>query len=389
MLPEDRFFAGDKSRAWQRYCGFTDMSVQDFMQVQERLLLEEIELVADTSLGRQIMKGLKPAGVAEFRQTAPLTTYDDYAPFLVDGQSSAPVEELAYWAHTSGRSGTMKWVPYSERADEVFCQAILGAVILSLASQRGEVSLTPGVHVLTNLPERPYISGHMAFSIAKRFTWHNIPPLELAESMGFQERTEKGLQMALGRNVDLIISMSSVLIKLCDSYAGRTRSMKLSWSLLRPRILLRLARARLRSRREGRPVLPRDLWPVKAVLSWGSDISIHRDRIRECWGKEPLEFYAFVEAGFVAMQTWNRKGMTFLPRSAFLEFIPEDEWLKGRGDPEYQPSTVLLDEVQPGLPIGTRRPESAHRRWSLTHERTRSSISPVSPGSMRGRCCRR
>ena len=51
---------------------------------------------------------------------------------------------------------------------------------------------------------------------------------------------------------------------------------------------------------------------------------------------------------FIAMQGWNKKGMTFVPYSNFYEFIPEEEWLKSKDDKGYQPSTVLLDAVEEG-----------------------------------------
>jgi len=40
--------------------------------------------------------------------------------------------------------------------------------------------------------------------------------------------------------------------------------------------------------------------------------------------------------------------MTFIPNLNFLEFIPEEESIKSRENPAYQPSTLLLNEVQPG-----------------------------------------
>jgi len=67
------------------------------------------------------------------------------------------------------------------------------------------------------------------------------------------------------------------------------------------------------------------------------------------WGRTALEGYAATEsAGILSIQTWNAKGMTFLPDICFLEFIPEDEHLRGREDTSYRPSTVLLDEVEAG-----------------------------------------
>jgi hypothetical protein len=40
--------------------------------------------------------------------------------------------------------------------------------------------------------------------------------------------------------------------------------------------------------------------------------------------------------------------MTFIPHLNFFEFIPEEESIKSRQDPAYQPSTLLLNELKPG-----------------------------------------
>jgi len=66
------------------------------------------------------------------------------------------------------------------------------------------------------------------------------------------------------------------------------------------------------------------------------------------WGRYPLEFHGCTEAVIVAMQTWDYEGMTFIPNLNFFEFIPESESIKSRENPNYQPKTVLLDEVKPG-----------------------------------------
>jgi phenylacetate-coenzyme A ligase PaaK-like adenylate-forming protein len=97
-----------------------------------------------------------------------------------------------------------------------------------------------------------------------------------------------------------------------------------------------------------RPMLPRDIWRVKGLVCGGTDTAIYRDKISYYWGVQPLDVYVSTETGFIAMQSWNKKGMSFVPYSNFYEFIPEEEWLKSRADKEYQPSTVLLDEVEEG-----------------------------------------
>ena len=50
----------------------------------------------------------------------------------------------------------------------------------------------------------------------------------------------------------------------------------------------------------------------------------------------------------MAVQSWSRKGMTFIPHSNFFEFVPETEWFKSKNDVFYEPRTVLLSEVRPG-----------------------------------------
>jgi hypothetical protein len=94
--------------------------------------------------------------------------------------------------------------------------------------------------------------------------------------------------------------------------------------------------------------LPKDLWPVKALIGWGLDTSVYRDLVYQYWGAYPYEFHACSEAGIIAVQSWTRRDMTFLPHANFYEFIPESEWLKSREDIFYEPHTVLLSEVKPG-----------------------------------------
>lgn len=78
------------------------------------------------------------------------------------------------------------------------------------------------------------------------------------------------------------------------------------------------------------------------------DTAIYRNDIAHYWGCEPYELYISSDAGFIAMQAWNKKRMTFLPDSVFLEFIPQSEWVKHEADKDYQPSTILLNEVEEG-----------------------------------------
>jgi hypothetical protein len=65
----------DKSKIWQKYCGFLDFTASEFLEIQEHLLLEQLKAVSASPLSRIIMQGKQPGTIDEFRQQVPLTTY--------------------------------------------------------------------------------------------------------------------------------------------------------------------------------------------------------------------------------------------------------------------------------------------------------------------------
>ena len=350
MLQEDKFFkTSDKKRIWQRYCGFLNLSLKEFMEIQQYLLEEQIELVADSLLGRKIMQGKKPRSIEEFRRVVPLTTYEDYEPYFSKKDDTVLAEKPYYWAHTAGQGGKFKWVPVNLRAHERASLATIGAWILATASKEGEVNVGPGGRMLFNLPVRPYFSGCLAFGLMERISFISIPSLEEAEQMEFQDRIERSFQMALRTGADFLASLSSVLVKMGETFEKQKVEFGFSFSMLHPLVLWRLLRAQFRCKIvEKRNLLPKDLWPVRAIFGWGMDTSAYAEKIAYYWGKKPYQLYGATEGGVIALQHWEKEELVFLPTSSFWEFVPEEEWLKSREDKSYQPLTVLLNEVQQG-----------------------------------------
>jgi phenylacetate-coenzyme A ligase PaaK-like adenylate-forming protein len=331
---------------WKKYCGFLDLNIDEFMQIQERLLMEEINLIANTEVGKHFFGDWLPASIAEFRRRVPITTYDDFAPFLDGKQDQYPGAYV--WAHTSGRSGKAKWIPYTKASYDRLGEDILSQVILGAAREKGEVRLEEGDKLVYNTPPRPYISGISLRAVADQFNFHFIPDLEKTESMEFQERIAKSFDEALDTGIDVFGSIASVLVKMGERFSESAQAVKLNRSMIKPRVIYRLLKGFLRSKIERRAMLPRDLWTVKVIPSGGGDTELYRDKIAHYWGVQPINGYACTEGGVLAVQAWNKKNMTFYPAAAFFEFIPIEEWTKWRLDPAYQPKTVLLNEVQPG-----------------------------------------
>ena len=91
---------------WLKHCGFLDLTMEQFMAIQETLLLQQLERVAGSPQSRKIMGTSVPGSVNEFRRQVPLTSYRDYLPEFESGLEDALPEKPYTWAHTSGASGT-------------------------------------------------------------------------------------------------------------------------------------------------------------------------------------------------------------------------------------------------------------------------------------------
>ena len=350
LTRDDVLKSGDTQAIWRRYCGFLDLSLPEFMEIQRGLLMEQIDLIADSPLGKRILNGQRPHSVDEFRKTVPLTDYwTGYAPYIgAEGKNEWLASEPMLWAHSSGRGGRFKWIPWTQRALERYADANMALMILACADRKGEVNVWEGSRFLFILAPRPYISGISAWALADRFNIEIIPPPDVSVTLDFQERIELGFKMALSQGIDFVGAVSSALVKVGESLAQRSRGMSFSTSMLRPSVLLRVLRAYFISKKEGRPMLPRDLWPIKGMACGGTDTSIYRRELQYYWGRLPHESYGMTEGGIISLQSWTKKTMTFYPYLVFHEFIPEEEWLRSRQDKSYQPQTVLLDEVEPG-----------------------------------------
>jgi len=335
-------------RFWRKYCGFLDLSLEQFMTIQEALLMQQLHQVAHCRLGERSIGKKVPTRVDEFRNSVPLTTYEDYLPDLEQGNEDLLPQKPYIWAHTTGTSGSFKKVPYTLQFYNRLLDDLMSVFILACSKRRGHSSIVEGDRVLFNVAPRPYLSGILASGASERFNLKPVISPDMHDSMDFREKAAKGFEVSLRTGVDILIAMTSVLVKIGNDFNKLSENSNISSHILHPAELYRFARAFLQSKLENRSMLPKDLWPVKAIIGWGIDTNIYRELVHKYWGMYPYELHACTEAGIVAVQNWNRKGMTFIPYSNFFEFIPEAEWLECKRHVFYQPRTVLLSEVKPG-----------------------------------------
>ncbi len=338
---------GKTKEIWQKYCGFIDLSIDEFMKIQKSLLMEQVELLSKCELGRKIMGDKIPENVEEFRKNVPLTTYDDYEPYLSKKREDILPEKPYIWARTTGRTGQHKWAPYTKRMYKILGEVALAGFILATSKKKGDFFLDEGDSLLYGAAPPPYPSGIAYRAMAEEFNITFIPPLEQAEKMDYAERMKEAFKISLIKGIDLFVGASSVLANIGRRFSGEGEKSKMSIPL-HPLAMMRIVKALIKSKIARRSMLPKDIWRLKGIASGGVDAKIYGDLIEHYWGVRPLEGYASTESGTggIAIQLWDYEGMTFLPHSNFMEFIPEEDSIKSREDPNYKPRTLLLDEVE-------------------------------------------
>jgi protein-S-isoprenylcysteine O-methyltransferase Ste14 len=340
-----------REEIWRRYCGFLDLSVTEFQEIQDRLLLEQLPRLAGCALGRRLFDGQAPRTVEEFRRMAPFTTYADYSTDLLERREDVLPEKPLTWAHTSGRSGeySLKWIPYSRGMYEVGSEFAMAIFLLACCRRKGDIVLREGMRCPYTIAPPPYISGIFLESLMEQFNFSLSPPKDRVSSMGFQERIQEAFRTALDEGLDFFYGVTSILLAISENFGavGRNRGARKA-PALGPRAWLRLARAFVTSRLAGRPILPRDIWKVKGAACGGMDTAVFKDKVAESWGIVPLEAYGSTELGISATQSWTYDGLTFTPYTNYWEFITEEDYRTLMVSPGFRPPAKRMNELEAG-----------------------------------------
>jgi hypothetical protein len=334
---------------WRRCCGFTELDIQEYMKIQYQLLLEQIQVLSHCELGKKLMRGFIPESVEEFRNKVPLTTYSDYVPYLSEKIESALPEKPRLWQRTSGRSNqfTHKWAPVTERQYRELGELQLGIAMIASCPERGQITISPNDKALYGLAPPPYASGCWARRVDEEGLFEIIPPIDEAERMEFQERIAAGFKIGMSRGIDVMFAIGSVLVAIGNQLDKNGSIRDLLPLLKKPRLLFRIVKGKIKSKLARRKLLPKDLWTLKALISSGTDSNVYREKIKEQWGRYPLDAYGVTEGVVIATQLWDYGDMTFIPNINFLEFIPLNDYHKWVQDKSFRPQILMLNEVVP------------------------------------------
>ncbi len=336
---------------WQEYCGFLDLSLPQYMEIQNRLMLEQIELYSNCELGRRIMKGKNPTTVDEFRQVVPLTTYEDYADLLLPRvEESLPAKPLL-WIETTweGAKNPIKVAPYTDSMVNCYKNSLMACMILATSDHKGKFTLRGGENFLYGMAPLPYITGIVPHVVAGEISMNFLPPTHEAELMSFSERNKTGFKMGMQKGVDLFFGLSSIIVKMGESFAtGSSAGGGFNILSNSPKMNYRLLKAWIKSKQEKTPIMPKDIWKLKGLICAGTDSATTKNKIEHYWGVKPLEMFGGTEPACIGTETWSKNGLVLFPDVAFYEFIPKSEMEKNIENQSYIPSTYLLDELVAG-----------------------------------------
>ncbi len=355
MTFEEKLRKCPANEIWQEYCGFLDLTLPEYMNIQKRLLLEQIELMSHCELGKRFFRQGVPTSVEEFRTKVPLTKFEDYADVLLPQKDEMLPEKPVLWLHTTWEGGDFpsKRAPYTESMLETYKTNILGAMLLATSRGRNHFCVRPGMRVLYSLAPLPYATGMFPDLISSEIYLRFMPSVREARKMSFGQQMKDGYKLAIKHDMNLFFGMSSVLYgatKSLDTLIQKSGGKIHLKDLLsmNPKMLWRLMAARYREKRDGVSVKPKDLFRLQGFVCVGTDTALYKNELEEAWGIRPLEIAGGTEPSCMGTETWSKDGLVLFPDACFYEFIPEMELYKEMSEPGYVPKTYLMDELVAG-----------------------------------------
>jgi len=242
---------GRQSEIWEMCCGYLNYNLDQFMSIQNRLLLGQIKILSHSPLGRKIFNGAWPETVEEFRREVQITTYKEYCPELSEKKENTLPSKPDQWVHTSGRTGeySCKWIPMSRGFVNELGPLIYGLGLLSASKQWGDPRpFLECPKIIYTVAPRPYVSGALASILQEQTPSHYLPSLAAAEKMAFEDRIKMGFEEALSEGLDYFFGLSLVLSAVGEKFSRSAGSVNPWHFISRPKSLARLSRGIIKSR---------------------------------------------------------------------------------------------------------------------------------------------
>lgn len=342
----------NKKKQWNKYCGFLDLSLDEYMEIQKNCLIKQLNVWSKSNLAKSIIKN-NCINVDDFKNSIGLTTYSDYADILLNKNEEDLPSKPQIWIQTTWEGGTrpIKLAPYSKEMLETFQDNILACLMLATSTKRGKYSFKMDDKMLYGLAPLPYLTGLLPKLLSNITNIKFLPSSDKATKMSFSQRNKEGFKQAIHSDVEIFFGLGSVVNAVSKSLSALNQkhssdSKKESLLSYKPHMLLRLIKAKIKSKITKLPLLPRDLFHLKALIVAGTDNCYYKDDLENMWGVRPIELFAGTEPSLIGMETWSKDGLYFFPNACYYEFIKLEDTIKNKLNEKYIPKTCLMNEVE-------------------------------------------
>lgn len=337
---------------WDYYCHFLNIDLGEYMDIQFNLLSEQIVNWDSSKMSLELLGEHESIDLNNYRKVVPLTEYEDYAKYLLDKKTEYLSESPEIWIQTTWEGGIkpIKLAPYTKKMLDVFFENIVCAFLMSTAKKKNQVKIDGYEKVLYGLAPLPFLTGVFPYLVEKNSDIAFLPPVNEAINLSFKERNKLGFKLALKNNVDYFFGLGSVCYAVSSFFdkALFDNSKKSSNLNLKPGVLFKVIKAKIKKKVFKKEILPKDLFKLKGFIVAGTDNEYYKDDLKKMWGIRPLELFAGTEVSFIGIESFSRNGMYFFPNVGFYEFIKLKDTIKSKIDCEYVPKTYLMNEVEEG-----------------------------------------
>lgn len=350
MKFEEKLKKYGKKELFDEYCSFLDLSIDEYMKIQNSLLEEQIELWQNSKIGQHIIKDKRINNISEFKKIIPLTKYDDYAEILLKKDDSYLPLPASLWIETTWEGGThpVKVAPYTKGIIQTLFTNMCAMMMIATGKERYDFDIKSSYHMLYGLAPLPYATGLIPLGLDDQIGVEFLPPTKIASSLSFSERNKLGFKMGMIEGIEYFFGLGSVAYYVSNSLSqvGSGGKTDLTPFIRHPFRLMKLIKGKNQAKKENRPLLPKDLFSLKGFVVAGTDNRLYKDELERMWGVKPLEIFAGTEPTFIGTELYSRQGLTFFPDACFYEFILEEDLLKEEQDPKYIVPTYTMDQVQ-------------------------------------------
>ena len=237
---------------WSEYCGFLDLDMGQYMQIQRRLMEEQIQLWSNSPLGQSILKGKHPQTIDEFRKTVPLTTYDDYADILLQKRADMLPGNPIIWIQTTWEGGKhpIKLAPYTRGMLDTYRTNVCACLILASSTEKGEVTVKNTDKILYALAPLPFATGLFPLALNEEVDIRFLPNVAQAQDLSFSERNKLGFKLAMKQDVEYFFGLGSVAYAVSQSFSGSSSGGGITGFLkCRPKMVFILLKAKIKCKK--------------------------------------------------------------------------------------------------------------------------------------------